>query len=126
MCLLKEACQKSLTKNNTELCALVEEDCCKGSGNFWYGCNMYAQICTENPFKFTCNLALESCCNPFSVLIPTLRQQSVIHMSRQSKTPSMEPPEYPMRLVGFMGLFENDRYLGMWTPSLVTAALTAL
>ena len=60
---LKEACQKSLENNSTEFCALAQETCCEGNRNPWCGCNLYQQICTASPFKFTCNFAAESCCN---------------------------------------------------------------
>ena len=62
---LKVACQKSLQNNGTEFCALAEEACCKGNADPWCGCNVYEQICTENPFKFACDFAAESCCNKF-------------------------------------------------------------
>ena len=62
---LKVACQKSLQNNGTEFCALAEEVCCQGNADPWCGCNVYGQICTENPLKFTCDFAAESCCNTF-------------------------------------------------------------
>lgn len=64
---LKKACLKSLENGTTEFCALASEVCCAKNENPWCECNVYEQICTENPSKFTCDFAAETCCSNDSV-----------------------------------------------------------
>ena len=60
---LKEACQKSLLNNVTEFCWEAAETCCAGNDDPWCGCNVYQQICADDPAGFACDFAAESCCD---------------------------------------------------------------
>jgi len=59
---LKEACSKSLASGSTDFCDLAGEACCEASGAPYCQCNMFEQMCSENPSDIICGLAADKCC----------------------------------------------------------------